>query len=318
MDFDYHNFFCRYLSGNESLKSLKDVSLKRLYIQRSGIYSDDYKSILLDKTIQEYKKASDFLRNRAVLDEESIFETARLLNLEQSDAYRKKQNWIGKTLKEASYVPPEHSEISSLMVDLFYDVNQFSTEQDAAEIYCKFLLIHPFLDGNGRIARLFYSTLTEQRGLNPVNVGLYAATQSQADFIIFVHSYASFLGKQNHLTEPEIEQAKNRVFSWLEHTYTESQTLITKTKNQVFERVSVIEMNNATHALLSFLINQPIINSRIIKVSNEFDFNTVNQLLQKGLLTFKKLRSANDDGIFECELFMNLHNQLESKILKGR
>ncbi|MCL5883118.1 MAG: Fic family protein [Actinobacteria bacterium] len=88
--------------------------------------------------------------------------------------FRRSQNWIGSpgcSLNEATYVPPPVDEMKTALAELekyLHEENTFPPLVRLAFIHYQFEVIHPFLDGNGRIGRLLTSLLLVHWNLLPL------------------------------------------------------------------------------------------------------------------------------------------------------
>ncbi|KJS86526.1 MAG: hypothetical protein JM58_06825 [Peptococcaceae bacterium BICA1-8] len=72
--------------------------------------------------------------------------------------FRRSQNWIGGySISTASYVPPSIDYLNSCLDNFekfLHENDKISLLVKAALIHSQFEMIHPFLDGNGRVGRL--------------------------------------------------------------------------------------------------------------------------------------------------------------------
>lgn len=87
--------------------------------------------------------------------------------------FREKQNWTGPrdcATEQATYLPPDPVHVNTLMKNwLEYMANQtqIAPLAQSAVIHVQFEMIHPFLDGNGRIGCLMIPIFPAT--LNPVH-----------------------------------------------------------------------------------------------------------------------------------------------------
>lgn len=91
---------------------------------------------------------------------------------EDLGVYRNRQNWIGPagcSKEEAYFYPPNASEVDALMEKLFRYSEKKTSEPlvQIALIFAQLLIIHPFMDGNGRVARILIPLFLYRKQVAP-------------------------------------------------------------------------------------------------------------------------------------------------------
>ena len=121
-----------------------------------------------------HKEAIDYVEAIVANDEpftEHVIKSIHQLILKQIDndnagVYRKENVLIAG----AEHTPPDHILVAEQMAILMQEYNQFKGHplERAARLHIDFVKIHPFVDGNGRTARLLMNLDLMKAGLQPV------------------------------------------------------------------------------------------------------------------------------------------------------
>ncbi len=95
---------------------------------------------------------------------------SRATNQSKLGHYRTTQNWIGPqgcSPVEAYYLPPPPTRVDSSMKQWLTYCNQTTDEPllQLSLLVAQLLIIHPFMDGNGRIARLMVPLFLYRKGV---------------------------------------------------------------------------------------------------------------------------------------------------------
>lgn len=173
--------------------------------------------------VKNYKKALDYIgkRSSAVITEKDIlnihkYTTAKVLPKEKSGKFRSEAVYVVKrTLigQEIVYTCPDHKKVPKLVVDLCKWINtarknKLSPILIAGIAHAELAAIHPFVDGNGRTARLLATLIlyTEKYDFRKLFALDNYYNKNRPEYYKAIH-----LGKNYS------ERSKSSLTGWLEY-----------------------------------------------------------------------------------------------------
>lgn len=144
---------------------------------------------ILQASIQE--ESLDSLDEKLILDTHSIVIDG-LLNDYAVGSYRKEPVFINDPLSgNVRFLPPDHQDVPSLMKELLEFVEKNENDLHylilAGLFHKQFVIVHPFLDGNGRTARLMTKVLLAKMGLDTFSLFSFEAYYNKNITRYFAH-----------------------------------------------------------------------------------------------------------------------------------
>ena len=220
------------------------------------------------------------------------------------------QNWIGgSSIRTAHFVPPRHEEIDNLLSDWekFWHNNSLHIPVliKIAIMHYQFETIHPFLDGNGRLGRLFITLqLIERHFLDKP--------------ILYISSYFEEF-RQSYYESLDKVRSGNELEAWIKF-FLEG-VIKTSTKGrEKFENIILLRKQYEqkidtlgrkvprAKKLLLHLFSQPIVTvnevSEILSIQFSAANNLVNDLVELHILEEKTGFSRN--RLFEMKDYILL------------
>ena len=155
------------------------TDVKRLLKTHPKTIRDSEKEVLnYNRALQKLNKLT--AKKEIVLDAETILSTQTqvvdgLMIGSKIGIWRNEPVFVhNPKTSSLAYLPPNHKDVPKLMADLIQYVAWSKESVDplivAGIFHKQFVIIHPFLDGNGRTARLITKLLLARMGLNTFNL----------------------------------------------------------------------------------------------------------------------------------------------------
>lgn len=300
------------------------ATIDEVYEQDAGISFSESKREDIDE-IKNYRSALKFASRslgERPLSLGLVKEIHRILlegvrgNTKSPGLFREVQNWIGShgcPIEQASYIPPDPVHVEALMENwLDYMVNDWSIEEKAqldplvraAVMHVQFEMIHPFLDGNGRIGRLMiplflYAKNILHRPMFYMSAYLEAHRDEYYRCLNAVHEENKWNEWLSFFLRAMVEQATANINRAVE---------INKLHNELEDAFRNITHSEYSHLLLDCIFETPIFTRpQIIKKMKEKENtcqdmtvrNLLNQIIEAGLVRKVREGSGRKPAVFE-------------------
>lgn len=282
------------LTTNEAVLSSRiegtQASLEEVLELEAGLEKEKSESIKQDiQEIINYRKAlliaEESLEHRNITlnfikqIHAILLESVRGKNKNPGE-FRKDQNWIGKpgtTIELARYIPPNPILIVEFMEDLerFIQTDFDDPIVQLAIVHAQLEIIHPFMDGNGRIGRLIiplflYSKKILSRPMFYMSEYLESHRQEYYDKLLFITVNEDWQGWIEFFFEALINQAQIN--------YDKAKNIINLYDNLKPEFIDITHSQFAI-PLLDAFFQKPILDSstalKIAKIPNRVTGNVL-------------------------------------------
>ena len=226
--------------------------------------------------------------------------------------FRTSQNWIGGySINSASYIPPSVEYLG----DCLDNFEKFMHEEDkisplikAAILHSHFEMIHPFLDGNGRLGRLLITLYLS------VNNILHRPTLYLSKYLKKHRSVYYDLLSNIH-QKGQYEEFIKFFLTGIIQTSKEAVEIarnITELKNNDIKKISTLgRLSESALTIYESLFSKPTIRieevSKLLNVSVSTAGRLLNKLVGEDIL--KNLNNKKKDKIFVYQKYIDIFNQ---------
>lgn len=299
----YQTAFSRYLCGGESLKSARHISRELTFATDSNIVNHNAARDLV-RSISKYKNATNyFCKNK--ISSETIKNAHRIICPTYNHAGIIRSQPILNRVKKDHTTLPKPSDLSEFIDQSIELLNKRSPNLfNSVQICSKLLWAHPFKDGNGRLTRALFDSISINHELECIPIFIY---------ILSNNAIASYMESLKYSKDDE---NFSKTIFWQEYSQWNQEKLhhyklITDdAKYKIMSNFILFNIGEAELNIINSLWTNPIINPETIYGKLE----SHEKLAHIGIL--EKNRFNNKFGfIYISNLIMEVYAKIDTLII---
>lgn len=230
------------------------------------------------------------------------------------ERFRTTQNWIGKSLNEAVYIPPSPIEVPTLLESWLVAANSsLDTIEKIIECYVHLLAIHPFADANGRIARALVDVISSRVLPESISITAYKIGIAPE---ISRSGYQAF-GIASH--EGVMHQYWQSAIAWTNTATTLAHQLINEYQEKLHTKLGIFQVSKIDLQVINCLWDNPITTVQYLQTKLNLSLREVTFSLQNlcrlNIVLPKKLKYLPSQAVFTCPIIFECFDRLEQLIV---
>ncbi|WP_371196387.1 Fic family protein [Glaciecola sp. SC05] len=308
----------RYLCGDKALKEARLVPHGILFYSLTLPHNDDPITSDLIGQITAYEEVVKLFSTRNVTID--TFHLAhRKLNRNNRPAvtsFRLTQNTVGSKLSGEVYRPPRPEVVNKAMDDLVALISQSISNDLFAiiNIYVLFLKIHPYMDGNGRLARALMQGLLIKHGINRPHLDLFRFSNSE---IKFSEQLSSFVTGNLNANEYWVSN-----IAWNDSLTCYLTTIINIFQKNLSNKVALRPMDTHDSAALQMLLMYPIFTPdflcRALNIPYEKSTKLIEKFCRLNLLEPQQIRVVKNQVVYVANGAFEMISSFDQAIFSNK
>ncbi|MDA3971263.1 MAG: Fic family protein [Desulfobulbaceae bacterium] len=227
-------------------------------------------------------------------------------------SFRTEQNWIGKKgtpIEEARFIPPDPLLMQDAMINLeeYINFDDIDPLVQLAILHAQFEIIHPFVDGNGRLGRMLIPLFLYQKNVLQRPMFYLSEYLDEAD--------EEYRGRLLAITDDNDWQGWIEFFLLALQHQAARNTEKAKSIHKLYEEMKVLFVG-ITHSqyaqtTLDAFFNKPILNSsdflKITEINNRGTANTIlRALVHEEVISVLREGSGQSPAIYCFPSLINI------------